>query len=58
MEYKIVSVYGPTSRPDALTIEVNKEIDKGWEPIGGVSVRVAPRDQCELFQAMVYKSVM
>jgi len=45
--YRIVTAKG--GDPYCLMVEVNKAIEKGWQPIGGVSVK-GPA----LMQAMFY----
>ena len=48
--YQIVKT---TSSPEALTHQVNRLIEQGWEPQGGVAAWGGPMGGGCLFQAMV-----
>ena len=49
MEYIIVSGIGA----QALTNEINRLINKGWIPQGGVQVRTISKYESEIVQAMI-----
>jgi len=52
--YKVITHYDL----EELQLIVNLHLDKGWEPIGGISITnpVSERQQVHYAQAIVFKS--
>jgi len=40
---------------EVLVSLVNEQIQRGWEPVGGVSIEVYPNHPPTFYQAMIYK---
>ena len=47
MEYKAIEC----GNVDELNIEINKMLENGWVPIGGVSVSLSETDEAQYFVA-------
>jgi len=62
MKYKVWSLMDAPQTPRGIDTSVtlfehaiNRAIQEGWKPIGGVAVSANPEgDSCELFQAMTH----
>ena len=56
-EYKVISWYDINT----LTERVNLEIQRGWEPIGGIGITVVSKerlaDKYTFYQAMVKREI-
>jgi len=58
MEYKVIW-YERNSITDAVELlerRVQKDIDRGWEPIGTVSLMVTSYGACTVAQAMIKRT--